>query len=60
MSLTLHSILAEIITLSAFEEIAPGVSLISINSKEIIFDKKGESLIAINFKNQVKETAEPF
>ncbi len=29
----------EIITLSAFEEIAPGVSLISINSKEIIFDK---------------------
>ena len=43
----------EIITLSAFEEIAPGVSLISINSKEIIFDKKGESLIAINFKNQV-------
>ena len=45
----------EIITLSAFEEIAPGVSLISINSKEIIFDKKGESLIAINFKNQVIE-----
>ena len=50
----------EIITLSAFEEIAPGVSLISINSKEIIFDKKGESLIAINFKNQIKETSEPF
>ena len=45
----------EIITLYAFEEIAPGVSLISINSKEIIFDKKGESLIAINFKNQVIE-----
>ena len=45
----------EIITLSAFEEIALGVSLISINSKEIIFDKKGESLIAINFKNQVIE-----
>ena len=45
----------EIITLSAFEEIAPGVSLISINSKEIIFDKKGESLISINFKNQVIE-----
>ena len=40
----------EIITLSAFEEIAPGVSLININSKEIVFDKNGESLIAINFK----------
>ena len=45
----------EIITLSAFEEIAPGVSLISINSKEIIFDKNGESLLAINFKYQVIE-----
>ena len=45
----------EIITLSAFEEIAPGVTLININSKEIVFDKNGESLIAINFKNQVIE-----
>ena len=33
----------EIITLSAFEEIAPGVILININSKEIVFDKNGDS-----------------
>ena len=45
----------DIITLAAFEEIAPGVTLITINSKEIVFDKNGESLVAINFKNQVIE-----
>ena len=45
----------EIITLSAFEEISPGVTLIGISTKEIVFDKNGESLVAINFKNQVIE-----
>ena len=45
----------DIITLAAFEEIAPGVTLITINSKEIVFDKNSESLVAINFKNQVIE-----
>ena len=45
----------EVITLSALEEIAPGVSLIGISSKEIVFDNKGESLVVINFKNQVIE-----
>ena len=45
----------EIITLSAFEEISPGVVLINISTKEIVFDKNGDSLIAINFKNQVIE-----
>ena len=45
----------EVITLAAFEEIAPGVALIGINSKEITFDNKGESLVVINFKNQVIE-----
>ena len=45
----------EVITLSAFEEISPGVILIGISKKEIVFDKNGESLVAINFKNQVIE-----
>jgi type II secretory pathway component PulC len=45
----------EVLTLAAFEEIAPGVSLVGINSKEIIFDNKGESSVVINFKNQVIE-----
>ena len=45
----------EVVTLAAFEEIAPGVSLIGINSKEITFDNRGESSVVINFKNQVIE-----
>ena len=45
----------EVLTLAAYEEIAPGVSLIGINSKEIVFDNNGESLVVINFKNQVIE-----
>ena len=45
----------EVLTLAAFEEIAPGVSLIGINSKEITFVNKGESSVVINFKNQVIE-----
>ena len=45
----------EVITLAAFEEIAPGVSLIGISRKEIVFDNNGESMVVINFKNQVIE-----
>ena len=45
----------EVLTLAAFEQIAPGVSLIGINSKEIVFDNNGQSLVVINFKNQVIE-----
>ena len=45
----------DVLTLAAFEEIAPGVSLIGVNSKEIVFDNNGESLVVINFKNQVIE-----
>ena len=43
----------EVITLAAFEEIAPGVSLIGISRKEIVFDNNGQSLVVINFKNQI-------
>ena len=45
----------EVLTLAAFEEIAPGVPLIGISSKEIVFDNNGENLVVINFKNQVIE-----
>ena len=44
----------EIITLAAYEEIAPGVSLVGISSKEIVFDREGGSQV-INFKNQIIE-----
>ena len=45
----------EIITLAAFEEIAPGVSLVGISPKEIVFDREGGSQVVINFKNQIIE-----
>ena len=45
----------DVLTLAAFEEIAPGVPLIGVNSKEIVFDNNGQSLVVINFKNQVIE-----
>jgi len=45
----------EIITLAAYEEIAPGVSLVGISSKEIVFDREGGSQVVINFKNQIIE-----
>lgn len=45
----------EIITLAAYEEIAPGVSLVGISPKEIVFDREGGSQVVINFKNQIIE-----
>ena len=45
----------EIINISFYEELSPGVRLISISSKEIIFDRGEDSLVAINFNNQVIE-----
>ena len=45
----------DVLTLAAFEEIAPGVPLIGVNSNEIVFDNNGQSLVVINFKNQVIE-----
>ena len=43
----------EIMTLTLFEEISPGVTLLSISSKEIIFERDEDSLVVINFKNQI-------
>ena len=45
----------DLITLSLFEELSPGVKLIGINNKEAVFEKNGESLLVINFKNQISE-----
>ena len=45
----------EIINIGFFEELSPGVRLISLNSKEAIFERGENSLIVINFKNQIIE-----
>ena len=46
----------EILTLNLFEELSPGVRLISLDSKEIVFERENEdSLVVINFKNQIIE-----
>ena len=45
----------DLITLSLFEELSPGVKLVGINNKEAVFEKNGESLLVINFKNQISE-----
>ena len=49
----------DILTLSMFEELAPGIKLIGINTDEIVFERDGsDSLVVINFKNQIKEANE--
>ena len=45
----------EVITVGLFEELSPGVRLIGVNNKEAVFEKNGDSLLVINFKNQIKE-----
>ena len=45
----------DIITVSLFEELSPGVKLVAINNKEAVFEKNNESLMVINFKNQITE-----
>ena len=46
----------ELLTLSLFEELTPGVRLIALDSREIVFEREGEdSLVVINFKNQIVE-----
>ena len=50
----------EIVTLQMNEELSPGVKLIGLNPAKAVFEKGPDSYLVINFKNQVKETAEPF
>ena len=44
-----------IINLGFYEELSPGIRLINISSKEIVFEREEGSLVAINFKNQIIE-----
>ena len=50
----------EIVTLLMNEELSPGVKLIGLNPVRAVFEKGPESFLVINFKNQIKETSEPF
>ena len=44
----------DILTLSMFEELAPGIKLIGINTDEIVVERDGsDSLVVINLKNQI-------
>ena len=45
----------DIITLGIYEELSPGIKLVGVNTKEIIFERDGKSLVSINFKNQIVE-----
>ena len=45
----------EILTLSLFEELSPGVRLIALDTKEVVFEREEDSLVVINFKNQIIE-----
>ena len=45
----------DVITIRMFEELSPGVKLIAVNNKEAVFEKNSESLLVINFKNQISE-----
>jgi hypothetical protein len=50
----------EIVTLQMNEELSPGVKLIGLNPGRAVFEKGSDSYLVINFKNQIKETSEPF
>ena len=50
----------EIVTLQMNEELSPGVKLIALNPEKAVFEKGIDSYLVINFKNQIKETSEPF
>tara|TARA_B100000902_G_C27245999_1_gene882630 strand:+ start:756 stop:1262 length:507 start_codon:yes stop_codon:yes gene_type:complete len=44
-----------IITLSKFEELSPGVKLVGLNNREAVFEKNENSLLVINFNNKITE-----
>ena len=50
----------EIVTLQMNEELSPGVKLIALNPEKAVFEKGIDSYLVINFKNQIKETSDPF
>ena len=50
----------EIISLQMNEELSPGIKLIALQPEKAVFEKGIESYLHINFKNQIKETPDPF
>ena len=42
------------------EELSPGIRLVDLRPGKAIFEKGDDSFLVINFKNQIKETSEPF
>ena len=50
----------EIITLQMNEELSPGIKLIALQPQKAVFEKGIDSYLHINFKNQIKETSDPF
>ena len=50
----------EIITLQMNEELSPGIKLIALQPEKAVFEKGTDSYLHINFKNQIKETSDPF
>ena len=47
-------------TLQMNEELSPGIKLIALKPDEAVFEKGTDSFLKINFKNQIKETSEPY
>ena len=50
----------EIVTLQMNEELSKGIKLIALAPHQAVFEKGPDSYLIINFKNQIKETSEPF
>jgi len=50
----------EIVTLQMNEELSPGIKLIGLNPARAVFEKGPDSYLVIDFKNQIRETSEPF
>ena len=42
------------------EELSPGIKLIALQPEKAVFEKDIDSYLHINFKNQIKETPDPF
>ena len=50
----------EIVSLQMNEELSPGIKLIALQPEKAVFEKGIDSYLHINFKNQIKETSDPF
>jgi hypothetical protein len=50
----------EIVTLQMNEELSKDIKLISLAPHQAVFEKGTDSYLIINFKNQIKETSDPF